>query len=123
MKKFVFWNIIHNNQNIALTEDLSKYAQGDTFWQALQNLCETLKEWTPSFSTEKSDINSRLKMYHETGINKIELFVEEEKKRYVVKCANSRSFLNAKSEIDALKKYVDTRAKTSVVNTGEVLKV
>jgi hypothetical protein len=123
VKKFVFWNIIHNNLNIALTEDLSKYAQGDTFWQALQNLCETLKEWNPSSLTEESDINSRLKMYHETGINKIELFVEDEKKRYTVKCANSRSFLKAKSEEDALKKYVETRAKTSVVNTGEVLKV
>ena len=118
MKKFVFWSIIHNNKCIALTEDLSKYAQGETFWQAMLSLCETLKEWIPSPSTEESDINKRLKMYYETGINMVELFVEEEGKRYSVKCANSKSFLEASDEIDALMKYVETRAKTSVIDPG-----
>jgi hypothetical protein len=58
-------------------------------------------------------------MYNETGINKVELFVEKEGSRYAVKCANSRSFVEADSEQDALMKYIATRSKTSVVNTGE----
>ena len=118
MKKFVFWSVIHKNKCIALTEDLSKYAQGETFWQAMLSLCEALKEWIPCPSNEESDINKRLKMYYETGINMVELFVEEEDKRYSVKCANSKSFLEAADEIDALMKYVDTRAKTSVIDPG-----
>jgi hypothetical protein len=118
MKKFVFWSILHKNICIALTEDLSKYAQGETFWKAMLNLCETLDEWVPSVTTEESDINGRLKMYYETGINKVELFVEEDGKRYAVKCANSRSFLDASGEQDALMKYVATRAKTSVIDPG-----
>ncbi|UCC39284.1 MAG: hypothetical protein JSV96_16020 [Candidatus Aminicenantes bacterium] len=119
MKKYIFWSILHKNTNIALNEDLSKYAQGDTFWKAMLNLCEILKEWSPSAATEESDINQRLKMYYETGINKVELFVEKEGERYAVKCANSRSFINAATEKEALRKYIETRAKTSVVNTGD----
>jgi hypothetical protein len=118
MKKFVFWSVLHKNRCIALNEDLSKYAQGETFWKAMLSLCETLKEWIPSPTAEESDINKRLKMYYETGINMVELFVEEDGKRYAVKCANSRSFLEAADEIDALMKYVDTRAKTSVIDPG-----
>ena len=93
MKKFVFWSAIHKNNCIALTEDLSTYAQGETFWKAMLNLCETLKEWIPSGTAEESDINKRLKMYYETGINMVELFVEKDGNRFAVKCANSRSFL------------------------------
>jgi hypothetical protein len=119
MRKFVFWSVLHKNRCIALTEDLSKYAQGDTFWKAMQSLCETLKDWTPSQLSEESDINKRLKMYYETGINMVELFVAAENgKRFAVKCANSRSFLEAADEIDALLKYVETRAKTSVIDPG-----
>lgn len=118
MKKFVFWSILHKNICIALTEDLSKYAQGETFWKAMLNLCEMLDDWVPSADTEESDINKRLKMYYETGINKVEIFVEEDGKRYAVKCANSRSFLEASNEQDALMKYVVTRAKTSVIDPG-----
>ena len=118
MKKFVFWSVIHKNDCIALNEDLSKYAQGETFWRAMLSLCETLKEWVPSHTAEESDINKRLKMYHETGINMVELLVETEGKRYAVKCANSKSFLEAVDEIDALMKYVETRAKTSVIDPG-----
>lgn len=118
MKKFVFWSAIHKNNCIALTEDLSKYAQGKTFWKAMLSLCETLKEWIPSKTAEESDINRRLKMYYETGINMVELFVGEEGKRYAIKCANSKSFLEAADEIDALMKYVQTRAKTSVIDPG-----
>ena len=81
-------------------------------------LCEMLEDWTPSAVTEESDINNRLRMYYETGINKIEIFLEKEGDRYAVKCANSRSFINASTENEALMKYVETRAKTSVVNTG-----
>jgi len=118
MKKYVFWNTIHKNNCIALNEDLSKYAKGETFWKAMLSLCETLKEWIPSQTAEESDINRRLKMYYETGINMVELFVEEDGKRYAVKCANSRSFLEAADEIDSLMKYVEIRAKTSVIDPG-----
>ena len=118
MKKFIFWSIIHKNNCIALNEDLSKYAQGETFWKAMLSLCETIKEWIPAKITEESDINRRLKMYYETGINMVELFIEEDGKRFAVRCANSRSFLEASDEIDALMKYVETRAKTSVIDPG-----
>lgn len=118
MKKYVFWSAIHKNRCIALNEDLSQYAQGETFWKAMQSLCETLKEWVPSRTSEENDINRRLKMYYETGINMVELFVGQDGKRYAVKCANSKSFLEAADEIDALMKYVETRAKTSVIDPG-----
>ncbi len=118
MKKYVFWSIIHKNNCIALNEDLSKYAQGETFWKAMQSLCETLDEWTPSRTSEESDVNKRLKMYYETGINMVELFVGQDGKRFAVKCANSKSFLEAADEIDALMKYVETRAKTSIIDPG-----
>ena len=118
MKKYVFWSAIHKNKCIALNENLSKYASGETFWKAMLSLCETLKEWIPSQNTDESDVNKRLKMYYETGINMVELFVEQESRRFAVKCANSRSFLEANDEIDALMKYVETRAKTSVIDPG-----
>jgi hypothetical protein len=117
----VFWSVLNQHTNIALTEDLSKYAQGDTFWQAMLNLSETLREWSPSDQMEETDINSRLKMYNETGINKVELFVEKQEDRYAVRCTNSRSFVEADSEQDTLIKYIAARSKTSVVNTGESL--
>ena len=119
MKKYVFWSALNIHTNIALNEDLSKYAQGETFWQAMLHLSETLREWIPSEKVEETDINARLKMYNDTGINKVELFVEEEGGRYAVRCTNSKSFVDADSEEDALIKYIATRAKTSVVNTGE----
>lgn len=119
MKKFVFWSVLNLHRNIALTEDLSRYAQGDTFWQAMLNLSETLREWLPSEQLEETDINLRLKMYNETGINKVELFVEKEGSRYAVRCTNSKSFIDADSEKDALIKYIAVRARTSVVNKGE----
>ena len=119
MQKYVFWSVLKEHTNIALTENLSKYAQGDTFWQAMLNLSETLREWLPSSPVDETDINVRLKMYNETGINKVELFVDKEGNRYAVRCTNSRSFVEADSEQDALIKYIAARAKTSVVNTGE----
>ena len=120
MKKFVFWSIINQHINIALTEDLSRYAQGETFWQAMQNLCEALPEWIPSPMAEETDINSRLKMYHDTGINKVEIFMDKKDDRYSIRCSNTSSYIEASSERDALMKYVATKARTSVVNTGEV---
>ena len=122
MKKYVFWSILHKNANIALNEDLSRYAQGDTFWKAMLSLCVMLKEWIPAAATEESDINQRLKMYYETGINKVEIFVERDGDRYAVKCANSRSLINAATEKEALTKYVEARAKTSEVNIGQKIK-
>jgi len=120
VKKYIFWSVIHNHINIALTENFTKYAQGDTFWQAMQNLSETQREMIPSPDSDESDINARLKMYHETGINKIEIFVDQEGKRFGVKCANTRSFIEAGSEQEALEKYIAAKARTSVVNTGEI---
>lgn len=123
MTKYIFWSVLHKNASIALTEDLSRYAQGETFWKALLNLSETLQECVPSGTNEESDFNARLKMYYETGINKIEIFVEKEGKRYVVRCSNSRSFIDADDEQDALFKYVEVKAKTSSVNTGDSNKI
>ena len=59
-------------------------------------------------------------MYNETGINRIEIFVDKQAERFSVKCANSSSFVEAASERDALVNYISTRAKTSVVNTGDI---
>jgi len=123
VKKYVFWSILYKNLNIALNENLSRYAQGDTFWQAMLNLCQVLQDFTPSDKIDESDFNARLKMYYETGINKIEIFVEKEGKRYAVKCANSRSLTDGMDEQEALMKYVEARAKTSLVNTGNPTKI
>ena len=119
VKKYVFWSVLNLHTNVALTEDFSKYAQGDTFWQAMLNLGETLSEWISSSSTETSDVNDRLKMYRETGINKIEIIVGKDGDRVGVQCANSRSFFKAESEEEALMAYIEVRAKTSNINTGE----
>jgi len=121
LKKYVFWSVLNQHNNIALNEDLSKYAPGETFWKAMKNLCETLIEWTPSDNTEESDLNSRLRMFQETGINKVEIFVEKEDEKYAIQCSNTRSFIKADSERNALLKYVAAKAETSVVNTGEPL--
>lgn len=123
MTKYIFWSVLHKNDCIALTEDLSRYAQGETFWKALLNLCETLQECAPSGTNEESDFNARLKMYYETGVNKIEIFVEKEGKRFSVRCSNSRSFIDVETEQVALFKYVEVRAKTSDVNTGDPNKI
>ena len=123
MTKHIFWSVIHRNTNIALTEDLSRYGQGETFWKALLNLCETQKEHVPSGTVDETDLNSRSKMYYETGINKIEIFIENEGKRFAVRCANSRCFIEAGDEQDALVKYVEVKAKTSSVNTGDPTKI
>jgi hypothetical protein len=120
MKKFVFWSVLHKHTNIALTEDLSQYAQGETFWKAMQNLTETLEEWAPSSEAEESDINARLKMYYETGINKVEILIDEERDRYAVVCSNTRSFFQARSEREALLKYVEAKARSSKINTGDL---
>jgi hypothetical protein len=117
--KYVFWNVLNLHVNVALNENLSKYARGETFWQAMQNLGETLFEWTPSSSSEETGVSDRLKMYHETGINKIEIFVDKDGDRFGVRCANSRSLIAAKSEKEAAMAYIEARAKTSKINTGE----
>ena len=119
MSKYTFWNLLFQHLNIAFTEDLSHYSRGDTFWQAMQNLGETLPEFRASDMDQESDLNSRLRMYHETGINRVEIFVEQDGGRFVVRCANTRSILQAATEREALLKYVEAKAKTSVVNTGE----
>jgi hypothetical protein len=119
VSKYTFWSVLHRHVNIAFTEDLSHYAQGATFWQAMRNLSETTAEYRPSPSDREHDLNARLRMYHETGINRVEIFVEQDGGRFAVKCANTRSFLDTGSEREALVKYVETKAKTSIVNTGE----
>ena len=118
LKKVVFWSVMHKHTNIALTEDLSRYARGETFWKAMLNLCEILRDWRASPSMEESDISSRVKMYSETGINKVEIFIAQEGNEYMVKCSNTRSYIPAKSENDALLRYVEVKAHTSNINTG-----
>jgi len=122
LSKYTFWSVLHQHVNVALTEDLSHYAQGETFWQAMQNLCETLPECHPSATPEEMNINLRLRMYQMTGISRVEIFVDQEDGRFTVKCANTRSHIATGSEQEALKKYVTSKAATSVVNKGEVLK-
>lgn len=119
MAKYVFWSVLNQHANVALTENLSHYALGSTFWQAMLSLSEILQDWIPSEREEETNVNRRLMMYSETGINRIEIFVEGEGGRFSVRCANSSSHIEAPSEQDALKKYISVRAKTSVVNTGE----
>lgn len=119
MAKYVFWSVLNRHTNVALTENLSRYALGSTFWQALYGLAGILKEWTPAASSEETDVGRRLMMYNETGINRVEIFVYEDKGRYSVRCANSSSLIDAASETNALKKYIAARAKASVVNTGD----
>lgn len=119
MNKYVFWSVLNKHINVALTEDLSKYALGDTFWQAMFGLSEILAEWKPSSSNEESPVKDRLMMYQETGINKIELIVSREEDRFGVKCANSRSFFKVETEREALLAFIEARAKTSKINTGE----
>jgi len=122
LSKYTFWSVLHQHVNVALTEDLSHYAQGETFWQAMQNLCETLPECPPSAIPEEVDINLRLRMYQMTGINRVEIFVDPGAGGFAVKCANTRCHFAAGSEQEALKNYVTVKASTSVVNTGEVAK-
>ena len=119
MNKYVFWSALHKNISVAFNEPLTHYAGGDTFWRAMANLFEILKNCSPSLLAEESDLQARLKMYHETGIHKVEIFVGKEGDRYGIRCANSRSLLDASNEFEALKKFVAVRAKTSLVNTGE----
>ncbi len=58
-------------------------------------------------------------MYQDTGINKIEMIVSKDGDRFGVQCANSRSFFKAETEEEALMACIETRAKTSKINTGE----
>ena len=62
----------------------------------------------------------RLKMYYETGINKVEILIDKEKDRYAVACSNTRSFIQASSEQEALLKYVEAKAQSSKINTGDM---
>lgn len=119
MKKFVFWGIIHNNWNIAFNENLSRYAQGETFWKAMKNLTTALNDYPPSTGDEETDITRRQKMFYETGVNLVEIFVGPDGEKFAVKCANSRSLFDARDEKDAICKYIERRADTSRVNSGE----
>lgn len=122
MEKYIIWGLTHKNLIVALTEDLSSFAQGETFWKAVQNLLELNKNFIPSKETEETDVSSRLNMYQNTGVNKVEILIDKEKNKYAVKCANSRSFFDAADIKEALKKYIEGRAATSVINTGDLLK-
>ena len=122
MEKYIIWGLTHKNLIVAMNEDLSRFAQGETFWKAAQNLLELNKNLIPSKETEETNVGYRLNMYQNTGVNKVEIFIETDKNKYSVKCANSRSYFDAEDTQDALKKYVEGRAKTSVINTGDLLK-
>jgi len=118
MNKYVFWSFVHKNKCVALNQDLSQYAQGDTFWKALLNLCETRNKLTPSQNPKPSLMNQRIKMYYETGLNKVEILVKKEKDCFSVLCSNSKSFIKASSEPKALMKYIQSRAEKSVIDPG-----
>ena len=119
MKRFVFWGTTHNNWNIAFCENLQHYAQGETFWKAMKNLSDATPEFPSSSGEEETDITRRQKMFYETGVNKVEVFVEPDGNKFALKCANSRSLFDAKDEEEAPRKYIAQRADTSKVNSGE----
>ena len=119
MKKYVFWGMTQQNHHIAFNEDLSHYARGDTFWRAVKSLCDTMPPPVASTTSDETDIGRRLLMFQETGVNKVEVFVEADGDGFAVRCANSRSRLEAGDVVDALLIYVDRRAETARVNTGE----
>jgi hypothetical protein len=118
MAKYVFWSVLNGNRIIALDEHLSRYAAGETFWQALRALLTAHPEFPPSVSSEEADPAARRKMFVETGIHKIEIFVEKDGRQFSVRCANSRCQWEEMSESAALLRYVEVRAKTSLVNSG-----
>ncbi|MBD3413707.1 MAG: hypothetical protein GF421_04650 [Candidatus Aminicenantes bacterium] len=118
MNKYIFWNLVHKHTCIALNEDLSKYAQGETFWKALFNLGETTNKFVPSVNPDLTPLNKRIQMYYETGLNKVEILVEQKKKQFSIQCSNSRSFLNDQDEQKALLKYIRSRAEKSIIDPG-----
>ena len=119
MNKYVFWGAIHNNWNIAFDETLSHHAQGETFWKAMRRLAGDLPELVSSPTAEETDLNHRQKMFFETGVNRVEIFIEAEGAKFAVRCANSRSLFDARDEKEALCKYIERRADTSRINTGD----
>ena len=118
MKKYIFWGVLKQHANVAFNENLSRSATGATFWQAMQTLCGAMQEWRPAANVSETDLSTRLKMFHETGVQKVELFIESVGDRYAVRLANMRSLIEAGSEQEALLKFVDIKAQTSVINTG-----
>jgi hypothetical protein len=119
MTKYVFWSILKGNRLIAMDERLDRYAAGETFWQALGALLAAHPDIAPSGSSGESDPGMRLRMYQETGLNKVEIFIEKDGGRYAVRSANSRSLTAESTESAALLRFIEIRAKTSLVNTGE----
>jgi hypothetical protein len=118
MNKYVFWSLLHKNTCVALNEDLSHYAQGETFWKALLNLFETLKKCEPSKNQKQSPMDQRIKMFYETGLNKVEILVNESKDCFSIKCSNSQSLIKTKNEQKAVMKYIRSRAEKSVIDPG-----
>ncbi len=118
MNKYVFWSLLHKNTCVALNEDLSHYAQGETFWKALLNLCETMKKCEPSQNQKQSPMDQRIKMFYETGLNKVEILVDENKDCFSIKCSNSQSLIKTKNEQKAVMKYIRSRAEKSVIDPG-----
>jgi len=118
MNKYVFWSLLHKNTCVALNEDLSRYARGETFWKALLNLCETMKEYVPSQNSEQSQMDQRIKMFYETGLNKVEILVEKDHNGSSIECSNSKSSVITKKEHEALMKYIRSRSEKSVIDPG-----
>lgn len=116
MTKYVFWSLRHDGASIALTENLHRYAQGKTAWQALQHLCETLEHWSAAADNTETPFQARLKMFQETGIHKIEVFVDHHGSQYQISSAGVRSTILAESEREALLKYLDIMAANSLQN-------
>lgn len=116
MTKYLFWSVRHDGASIVLTENLHRYARGKTAWQALQHLCETLQHWSAAADAAETSFQARLKMFQETGIHKIEIFITRSGSHYQISSAGVRSTIQAESEREALLKYLDIMAVNSLQN-------
>ena len=116
--RYSFFGLVFRNQHIVFNGDLSKYGQGETFWRSLQNLADALKAFSADTAAEETPMDRRIRMFQETGINRIEIFVEKRPDGFWVRCTNSSFRVKAADEIAALREYIDKRAQTSRVNDG-----
>lgn len=116
MKKLLFWATRHERKNIAFTGDLAKYAPGDSLWQAILNLCEIHGLPAAVEDSQESDMDFRLKMFRETGVLKVEVFIEERAGKFAIRYSNTASIIDEKDEKLAVFKYLDIMARNSLEN-------
>jgi len=119
-RRYLFWGVQHGRRTIALLEDLTAWAEGETFWQALGHLSKSQSVFTPSAEGEETGAAKRYRLFQETGIQQVEIFVCLNQGVYEVSCANSRSRLSTADGEGALREYIRIRAETSTVNRGDM---